>query len=165
MSTCQDSLHQNIFSHTSQKRSSQEAISILGLGTWRLRGRLGGAFEALAAQLEGAWRAKVKDLGLFTLPQVHLHHHCNRTQRSVHMLDAAINFDNGCAAWQDLKFVDSLDADKSFGMWSYVDVLDPEKGGDGYPRLLIENRAYKNRVFRKLHMELAHRQDGLQVRQ
>lgn len=64
---------------------------------------------------------------------------------------------------QDLKFVDSLDKDKSFGIWSYIDIPDPDKGEDGYPRLLIENRAYRNRVFRKLHMELAHRQDGLQV--
>ena len=32
----------------------------------------------------------------------------------------------------------------------------------GYPRLLIENRVYSSRVFRKLHLELAVRQDGLQ---
>lgn len=32
-----------------------------------------------------------------------------------------------------------------------------------YPRLLIENRVYCSRVFRKLHIELAYRQDGLQV--
>jgi phycocyanobilin:ferredoxin oxidoreductase len=29
--------------------------------------------------------------------------------------------------------------------------------------LLIENRVYSSRVFRKLHLEVAHRQDGLQV--
>jgi hypothetical protein len=33
----------------------------------------------------------------------------------------------------------------------------------GYPRLMIENRVYSSRVFRKLHLEVAHRQDGLQV--
>jgi hypothetical protein len=33
----------------------------------------------------------------------------------------------------------------------------------GYPRLLIENRIYSSRVFRKLHLEVAVRQDGLQV--
>lgn len=32
-----------------------------------------------------------------------------------------------------------------------------------YPRLLIENRIYCSRVFRKLHVEVAVRQDGLQV--
>ena len=32
-----------------------------------------------------------------------------------------------------------------------------------YPRLLLENRVYCSRVFRKLHLEVGHRQDGLQV--
>ena len=64
---------------------------------------------------------------------------------------------------QDLKFCDSMDTDKSVGIWSYIDLPDPEKGAPGYPRLLIENRAYATKAFRKLHMELAHRQDGLQV--
>lgn len=64
-----------------QVRSSQEAIDIIGLGTWRLRGRMGGPFEALAAQLEGAWREKVKDLGLFPLPQVTRNFHaCQHVQ-------------------------------------------------------------------------------------
>ena len=49
------------------------------------------------------------------------------------------------------------------GVWSYMDLPDPEKGAPGYPRLLIENRAYATKAFRKLHLELAHRQDGLQV--
>ncbi len=35
--------------------------------------------------------------------------------------------------------------------------------GRRYPRLLIENRIYSSRVFRKLHLEVACRQDGLQV--
>ena len=64
---------------------------------------------------------------------------------------------------QDLKFCDSMDKDGSVGVWSYLDLPDPEKGAPGFPRLLIENRAYASKAFRKLHMELAHRQDGLQV--
>lgn len=64
---------------------------------------------------------------------------------------------------QDLKFVDSMDQTNSSGAWSYLDLADPAKGQEGYPRLLIENRAYCSRVFRKLHIELAHRQDGMQV--
>lgn len=32
-----------------------------------------------------------------------------------------------------------------------------------YPRLLLENRIYSSRVFRKLHLEVGLRQDGLQV--
>jgi hypothetical protein len=47
--------------------------------------------------------------------------------------------------------------------FSYVDIADPSKGEEGYPRLLVENRVYSSRVFRKLHLEVAWRQDGLQV--
>ena len=64
---------------------------------------------------------------------------------------------------QDLKFVDSMDQTHNCGAWSYLDIANPVKGQEGYPRLLIENRAYCSRVFRKLHIELAHRQDGMQV--
>jgi len=56
-----------------------------------------------------------------------------------------------------------MDAEGHVGIWSYLDVPDPQKGEQGFPRLLIENRAYASRAFRKLHLELAHRQDGLQV--
>ncbi len=58
-------------SFSSQVRSSQEAIQELGLGTWRLRGRVGGPFEALAAQIEGAWRQYFsRELCLYPLPEV-----------------------------------------------------------------------------------------------
>ena len=53
-----------------QKVSDAEAIRILGLGTWRLRGHMGPLFEGLAAQIEGAWRHKVPGLGLGPLPRV-----------------------------------------------------------------------------------------------
>ena len=46
---------------------------------------------------------------------------------------------------------------------SYVEVHDPKKGEEGWPRLLLENRCYQSDVFRKLHLELAVRQDGLEV--
>ena len=39
----------------------------------------------------------------------------------------------------------------------------PERNGPGWPALRLENRVYSSRVFRKLHMELGTRQDGLQV--
>lgn len=67
---------------------------------------------------------------------------------------------------QDLKFADSLDPERRVGEYSYVELADPPEGerGAGWPRLLIENRAYCTRAFRKLHLELAARQDGLQVR-
>ena len=66
---------------------------------------------------------------------------------------------------QDLKFADSLDPERTIGEYSYVELADPPEGerSAGWPRLLIENRAYCTRVFRKLHVELAARQDGLQA--
>ncbi len=36
-------------------------------------------------------------------------------------------------------------------------------GAYRYPRLVLENRVYYNNVFRKLHLEIGARQDGLQV--
>ena len=39
----------------------------------------------------------------------------------------------------------------------------PERSEPGWPALRLENRVYSSRVFRKLHMELGVRQDGLQV--
>jgi len=40
----------------------------------------------------------------------------------------------------------------------------PQRGEADWPSLRLENRVYRSRVFRKLHLELAFRQDGLQVR-
>ena len=57
--------------HGVQVRSNAEVISILGLGTWRLKGRMDEAFAALAAQLEGAWRHHFNmELRLCHLPEV-----------------------------------------------------------------------------------------------
>ena len=54
-----------------QVRSNAEAISILGLGSWRLKGRMDEAFAALAAQLEGTWRHQFDmELRLSPLPEV-----------------------------------------------------------------------------------------------
>ena len=39
----------------------------------------------------------------------------------------------------------------------------PDRNAPGWPALRLENRVYSSRVFRKLHMELGIRQDGLQV--
>ena len=46
---------------------------------------------------------------------------------------------------------------------SYMHLKPPARGDPGYPRLQLENRAYESRAFRKLHIEVAARQDGLQV--
>ncbi|KAG7668407.1 hypothetical protein Ndes2526B_g00872 [Nannochloris sp. 'desiccata'] len=61
--------------------------------------------------------------------------------------------------------------------YRYMDSLDPgnskelphqlpdpaNKDDPAWPRLQVENRAYSSYVFRKLHLEVAVRQDGLQV--
>jgi phycocyanobilin:ferredoxin oxidoreductase len=61
--------------------------------------------------------------------------------------------------------------------YRYMDSLDPgnskelphqlpdpvDKEDPAYPRLQVENRAYSSYAFRKLHLEVAVRQDGLQV--
>lgn len=40
---------------------------------------------------------------------------------------------------------------------------DPNKGDPTWPRMQIENRVYESYCFRKLHIEVAVQQDGLQV--
>jgi hypothetical protein len=42
-------------------------------------------------------------------------------------------------------------------------IPDPQRGDPRYPRLVIENRVYETEAFRSLHLEVAIRQDGLQV--
>lgn len=64
---------------------------------------------------------------------------------------------------QAYRYVDSLDPDGEYGSWSFQDLESPVRGGEGWPRLQIENRCYTSRAFRKLHLEVAHRQDGLEV--
>ena len=68
-------------------------------------------------------------------------------------------------ASQDLgwDYVDSMDPKREWDGWSFADIADPAKGEEGYPRLHLENRVYCSRVFRKLHLEVALRQDGLQA--
>ena len=65
---------------------------------------------------------------------------------------------------QKYKYMDSLDPERSAGVWGYVDIKPPERKDPRWPRMQVENRCYQSTVFRKLHIELAHRQDGLQVR-
>jgi phycocyanobilin:ferredoxin oxidoreductase len=60
-------------------------------------------------------------------------------------------------------YLDSLDPDRTLDGWSHADAAEPAPGEDGYPRLQVENRVYCSRAFRKLHLEVAVRQDGLQV--
>lgn len=46
---------------------------------------------------------------------------------------------------------------------SWMTITDPKKEEEGFPRMLVENRIYTSSKFRKMHLELAWKQDGLQV--
>jgi phycocyanobilin:ferredoxin oxidoreductase len=114
------------------------AAEMVGLGTWRLRNCLDPAIEHAAALLEGLLREYIDDeLGLYPP-------------------------DKWKAKGWD--YMDTEDpGNEKWGGWAHVDAPDPRRGEQGYPRLQVENRAYCSRAFRKLHLELARRQDGLNV--
>ena len=67
-----------------------------------------------------------------------------------------------CLDVQDLKYCDSLDPEHKWPA-SYREADWPARGDDAYPRMQLENRCYESRVFRRMHMELVHRQDSIQV--
>lgn len=61
-----------------------------------------------------------------------------------------------------MRFADSIDMNKDYPS-SWAELMDPTKDEPGYPRLMLENRAYQTRVFRKVHLEVGIRQDNIQV--
>mmetsp|Transcript_46502 Transcript_46502/g.116296 ORF Transcript_46502/g.116296 Transcript_46502/m.116296 type:complete len:495 (+) Transcript_46502:432-1916(+) len=110
----------------------------VGLGTWELRGALDLKLEVAAAQVE----ALLRDV---------LHEELS-----------------GAAVDSSHKYADSLEMQLPEEELARLEkegraVPDPLKGEPGYPRFTIENRVYYSNVFRKIHMELAVRQDGMQV--
>ncbi|KAJ9522286.1 hypothetical protein QJQ45_008121, partial [Haematococcus lacustris] len=112
------------------------ANEFLGMGTWRLKGDVEACIEFLVGRLEGAWR-EVFEHDLNSYP---------------------------ADKWKGkYDICDSMDPEYELKGWSYSDIPNPEKGQEGYPRLLLENRVYCSRVFRKLHLEVGTRQDGLDV--
>lgn len=113
------------------------ASSLIGMGTWRLAGTLAPCIEYLVCKIEGAWR-ELFPTELAMYPE----------------------WKWKPKGWD---FIDSLDPEQEWDGYAYVDVPDPEKGEPGYPRLLIENRVYCTNAFRKMHIEVARRQDGLHV--
>ena len=53
-----------------QVRTLAESIEAIGLGSWRLKGRMSEPFESLAAVIEGTWRqAFDMQLSLHDLPE------------------------------------------------------------------------------------------------
>lgn len=110
-----------------------EAVQIMGTSGWRLNDKLCPAIQELVTQVEGCWRG--------VLPE---------DQLKLYQLP------------ERFRYLDSIDPEGS-DEFSYRSMEDPDKGEPGYPRLQLENRAYSSRAFRKLHIEVATRQDGLQV--
>ena len=47
-----------------------EATEEIGMGSWRLKGAMDPPWEGLTAHIEGLWRHKIEDLGLFPLDYV-----------------------------------------------------------------------------------------------
>lgn len=113
------------------------SAQLIGMGMWRAKGYAEDVIQILVTRIESSWREAMKrDLNLYP-PQ----------------------------EWKGKgwDFCDSMDPENELEGYSDGDIPDPEKGEEGYPRLFIENRIYCSRVFRKLHLEVACRQDGLQV--
>jgi phycocyanobilin:ferredoxin oxidoreductase len=114
------------------------AAEMVALGTWRLRGSLDPAIELAAAKIEALVRELIDD-------------------------ELALYPPNKWKA-KGWDYMDTEDPNNErWGGWAHVDAPDPKRGEQRYPRLQVENRAYCSRVFRKLHLELARRQDGLFV--
>lgn len=127
------------FKQEAQVRMMPAAVSaeLLGMGMWRARAYAEDVIQLLVSRIEGSWREAMKrDLNLYPP-----------------------------AEWKGKgwDFCDNMDPDNELDGFSDGDIPDPEKGEEGYPRLFIENRLYCSRVFRKMHLEVACRQDGLQV--
>lgn len=111
----------------------EEAVEVMGMSGWRLADKICPEIEELVSQVEDIWNR--------VLPA-----------------------DNFGVLHLDPKFqyLDSVDPEGT-DPFAFLTYQDPVKGDEGYPRLQIENRAYWSRAFRKMHIEVAVRQDGLQV--
>ncbi|KAI8463970.1 MAG: ferredoxin-dependent bilin reductase-domain-containing protein [Monoraphidium minutum] len=113
------------------------ATDLIGMGNWRLRNHVNRVIGLMVGRLEGAMRELLDDDLTLYPPEKWK-----------------------AKGWD---FLDSLDPKGEWDGWSFADMPDPPKGAEGYPRLQVENRLYCSRVFRKLHIEVAVRQDGLEV--
>jgi len=112
------------------------AATILGLGMWRLRPIVRPKMSAFVARIEGVIR------------------------------QCCMDDDLDVGATSPFEYWDTLDPTGEYDNvdpFFAIDTPNPVRSQPGYPRLQIENRVYTSRVFRKIHMEVAIRQDGLQV--
>ncbi|MEW5300657.1 MAG: hypothetical protein WDW36_003571 [Sanguina aurantia] len=128
---------ERLYSEAKKRAPAPVASDIIGMGTWKLGGVTDRVIAFMVARVEGCWRESCEnDLTLY--PAEH---------------------------WkqQGWDFADSMDPERQWDGFANVDIPDPVKGDPGYPRLQLENRIYCSRVFRKLHVEVGARQDGLHV--
>merc|ERR1711904_414675 len=110
------------------------ALSIMGLGLWRLRPKLKSVMASYLSRLEGIIRQCCIDDGL------------------------EVKYDRDFEYWDTLDPTgEKDDIDPCFA----THAPDPKELMPGFPRLQIEKRLYKSRVFSKLRMAIAKRQDGL----
>ena len=113
--------------------TAQEVAELMKMGSWRV-GRLAiPQIELLVSQIEAA----VRDI----LPDV----------RPARLSDSLSRF----------MYMDTMDIRNTHSMAH--NLPNPEKSDPAWPRMQIENRAYESFCFRKLHIEVAIQQDGLQV--
>ncbi|CAG9464871.1 unnamed protein product [Pedinophyceae sp. YPF-701] len=104
------------------------------MGSWRLSSKMDAPFARLVGMVEEVWRQELMDDGL-----------------GKHRGEAETKFE----------FFDSADPEGRPS--AFEERASPSKGAPGYPRFVVENRFYQSASFRKLHIEAAWRQDGLQV--
>lgn len=119
--------------HYAKSLSPMEAAAALGMGTWRLRPKVDPVIETLVSQVEGVWRVVLGD-DLQGCDQI--------PERFI--------------------YLDSLQSTDPSRRFSFL-LPDPPKDDPAWPRFEAENRAYSSYAFRKLHLEVAVRQDGLQI--
>jgi len=112
------------------------AATFFGLGVWRLRSVIQAKIAIFVARIEGIIRQCCTDD------------------------DLDIGLSGRFEYWDTHDLAgEKIEKDPFFT----VHMTDPEKDDPDYPRLQIENRVYISRVFRKIHIEVAARQDGLQL--
>jgi len=116
----------------------QEILSatVFGLGLWRIRTIIRPKIATMVARVEGIIRQCCFEDGLEVIP---------------------------AGKFEYLDTSDTLDGKDVMDPFFAIDIPFPLIGEQGYPRFQLENRLYASRVFRKIHIELASRQDGLQI--
>eukprot|EP01026_Neomeris_dumetosa_P029028 TRINITY_DN23534_c0_g1_i8.p1 TRINITY_DN23534_c0_g1~~TRINITY_DN23534_c0_g1_i8.p1 ORF type:complete len:684 (-),score=131.34 TRINITY_DN23534_c0_g1_i8:291-2342(-) len=117
-----------------QQMPPEGATEIIEMGMWRLRPLMNDVFSTLVANVEGTWR-----------------HHLGLGDLRLYPIE------------QKWKIMDSMDRDFKHNGESYSKIPNPEEDDKKFPRLLVENRYYTTVAFRKLHIEVAYRQDGVRI--